>query len=87
MPSKIATLILISLSISLCFGIVSASIGEFDKVAVVTKVIDGDTVEINGGYVIRFADIDTPEVGEAGYKQAKDFVTNLVLGKTVYLRY
>ncbi len=44
-----------------------------------TKVIDGDTVEINGGYVIRFADIDTPEVGEAGYKQAKDFVTNLVL--------
>jgi endonuclease YncB( thermonuclease family) len=85
MTNKIATLILICLSISLCFSIVNASIGEFDKVAVVTRVIDGDTFDIDSGDRIRFADVNTPESGEVGYQEAKDYVAGLVEGKTVYL--
>jgi hypothetical protein len=85
MLKKLATLLLICLIVGLCFGIVGALSPEIDRVATVTRVIDGDTIDVDGGYVIRFADVNTPEVEEAGYKQAKDFVTNLVKGKTVYL--
>ncbi len=34
---------------------------------------------------VRFADVNTPEVGEVGYEEAKDYVISLVEGKTVYL--
>lgn len=85
MANKIATLILICLSTSLCFGIVSASIREVDKVVVVTKVVDGDTFNIDSGDSVRFADVNTPEIGQVGYQEAKDYVSGLVEGKTVYL--
>jgi endonuclease YncB( thermonuclease family) len=85
MPKKIAILILTGLILSLCFGSVRAYSGEIDRVAVVTTVFDGDTFVIDNNESIRFADVDTPEIGESGYQQAKDFVINLVHGKTVYL--
>lgn len=85
MANKLVSLILICFIISLCFGNVRAYSPSIDKVAVVTTVFDGDTFVIDNNESIRFADVDTPEVGVSGYQQAKDFVTNLVLGKTVYL--
>lgn len=42
----------------------------------VTKVIDGDTIEVSG-QSIRFALVDTPEIGEYGYGQAKDFISSI----------
>jgi endonuclease YncB( thermonuclease family) len=45
----------------------------------VTKVVDGDTLDVNNVRV-RLALVDTPEVGENGYQSAKDFVKNLCLG-------
>lgn len=85
MTGKTATLILLCLITSFCFSIVSASIGEFDKVAVVTRVIDGDTFDIDSGDRVRFADVNTPESGELGYQVAKEYVADWVEGKTVYL--
>jgi micrococcal nuclease len=46
----------------------------------VTKVVDGDTLDING-IRIRLALVDTPEIGQPGYDRAKDFVKSLCLGK------
>ncbi|WP_411753284.1 thermonuclease family protein [Serratia sp. (in: enterobacteria)] len=69
--------------ISLIF-LISIPIASADIVGKVTYVVDGDTVDINQTR-IRFSLVDTPERGEAGYKEAKDFVKSLCLGKSAYV--
>ena len=54
---------------------------------IVTKVIDGDTFEMQGGDKVRLLSIDTPEKGEMYYNEAKQFLKNYTLDKTVQLRY
>jgi micrococcal nuclease len=57
---------------------------EYDE-AVVTQVIDGDTIEIGGGERVRYIGIDTPEVGEPYCQEAAEANRNLVEGKRVRL--
>jgi micrococcal nuclease len=56
---------------------------DFD--GIITKVIDGDTLDIrtNGGnsITIRLALVDAPETNELGYNKAKDFVSQNCLDK------
>ncbi len=54
-------------------------------VANVTRVIDGDTIEIEGGERIRFAIVNTPEKWEEGWKEAKEYTTERCLGKTAVI--
>jgi len=53
--------------------------------AVVTKVIDGDTIEIEGGVKVRYIGIDTPEIGEPYYLEATEANRQLVEGKRIRL--
>lgn len=53
--------------------------------ALVVAVIDGDTIQISGGQQVRYLGIDTPEIGQPFYKEAKDKNRELVLGKTIRL--
>jgi endonuclease YncB( thermonuclease family) len=56
--------------------------------ALVTHIVDGDTfdVALNGGTErVRIIGIDTPEVGQCYYQQAKDHLMSLIAGKTVTL--
>jgi len=46
----------------------------------VTDIVDGDTLDIND-IRIRLALVNTPEVGEAGFVPAKEFVEGLCLDK------
>jgi micrococcal nuclease len=46
----------------------------------VTYVVDGDTLDING-IRIRLTLVDTPERGQSGFREAKDYVSSLCLGK------
>ena len=62
--------------------IILINIDDTEK-ATVDKVIDGDTLVADGQY-IRLADVDTPEKGEAGYQEAKNYMMNY-LGKEVKL--
>jgi endonuclease YncB( thermonuclease family) len=55
------------------------------RIAWVTRVIDGDTVELGNGESVRLVGIDTPEVGECGYERASQNLERLVLGKQVRL--
>lgn len=52
------------------------------------KVIDGDTIRvegIGGNEKVRFVGVNTPERGEEGYYDAKDYIKEKCLYKTVYL--
>ena len=51
----------------------------------VTKVIDGDTFAIEGGYSVRILSIDTDERGYPCYQEAKDKLEELILNKKVKL--
>ena len=53
---------------------------DIELEGIVTKVIDGDTLDINGTR-IRLALVDTPERGQQGFDKAKKFVESLCLGK------
>ncbi|HHW16236.1 MAG TPA: thermonuclease family protein [Methanothermobacter sp.] len=48
-------------------------------------VVDGDTIDVEGVGRIRLVGVNTPERGQPGYQEAKDFVEEMCLGKTVYL--
>lgn len=62
--------------------------------AVVTNVVDGDTIDVilDLGFKItvsqrlRLARIDTPERGQSGYAEAREFVQALVQNRDVEIR-
>ena len=66
---------------------------ELDTVTsyTVTRVIDGDTIEVNGGVTVRYIGVDTPEsvdprkTVECFAKEAAEANKKLVLGKKVVL--
>lgn len=58
--------------------------------AKVTRIIDGDTIELEGGQRIRYLLVDTPETSggvECYGENAKTFNSDLVLNKEVTLQY
>jgi micrococcal nuclease len=52
---------------------------------VVTKVVDGDTFDVEGFGRVRLADVDSPEMDTPGGKAAKFFAETMLLGETVHL--
>ena len=52
---------------------------------IVTNVVDGDTVDVEGVGRIRVIGIDTPERGACGFESATQAMTVLVLGHAVAL--
>ena len=54
--------------------------------ALVTSVIDGDTIQLVNGEVVRYLGIDTPETGEPYYAEATAKNRELVEGKIVELQ-
>jgi len=55
------------------------------KTFLVTRVVDGDTLELGNGEIVRLVGIDTPEVGECGYDRASVALGRLVTGRQVRL--
>ena len=67
-------------------SITGQSVGNgFEGPYEVTYVVDGDTLDVNISERIRMSGINTPETGECYYQEAKDRLTELTLGKEVYL--
>lgn len=52
---------------------------------IVTKVIDGDTVVVEGGWHVRLLEMDADETGYPCYQPAKTRLEDLVLGKQIIL--
>lgn len=57
------------------------------KEGVVSRIIDGDTVELLGGKVVRFVGANAPEVNEPFHDQALEFTGKLLLNQKVTLEY
>lgn len=51
------------------------------------KIIDGDTMELQGGDLLRLLAIDTPEKGEPFYDSATAYLSSLALGKSGEIQY
>lgn len=52
---------------------------------VVTNVVDGDTLDVEGFGRVRLADVDAPEMDTPGGRAAKFFAETWLLDETVYL--
>ena len=50
-----------------------------------TRVVDGDTLDLADGRRVRLVGIDTPEVGECGYDRASSALARLTLRQRVTL--
>ena len=59
--------------------------GQQGELAKVTRIIDGDTIELEDERRVRLIGIDTPERGDEFYKEAGDNLAELILDKDVYL--
>jgi endonuclease YncB( thermonuclease family) len=68
----------------LFFTVIAASI-SIDETATVTTVIDGSSFTTNSGKTIKLAGIDTPQSGQPGFSEAKNYLSSMVQGKTVYI--
>ncbi len=58
---------------------------SLDKYAYVKFVIDGDTIVLQNDEKVRYIGIDTPEIGECYYNEARLKNIELVYHKTVFL--
>lgn len=82
--SSLLFITVLTLSCTITSITTSTTIGE----ALVTRVIDGDTIEVNISgmiYKLRYIGIDTPEIDEPYYQEATNKNVELVGGKTVRL--
>lgn len=69
------------------------SVKELEKgkiwCGVVKNVVDGDTIDVSFGITgiqrIRLVGVNTPEIGEEGYEEAKEFVNATCLGEVITL--
>lgn len=57
------------------------------EISNVKRVIDGDTIVIENNTHVRLLGINTPEHGEKYYQEAKDFLNEKILNKTIELEF
>jgi len=63
------------------------NISYFPKKAKVKRVVDGDTVVLENGSIVRYVGITAPENNETFEKESTEENRKLVEGKTVSLEY
>ena len=78
-------LIGIGIGVGIGYGVWHADRNAYEQ-ALVTSVIDGDTVELADGRHVRYLGIDTPESGDYYAEEATARNKDLVEGKTVELQ-
>ena len=66
-------------------SVISVGICGAADQTIITKVIDGDTVVVEGGYHVRLLGMDADEKGYPCYQSAKTRLEDLILGKQVRL--
>ncbi len=78
--------IITSIIIALLIGMLSYFSIKAYSLPKVTKIFDGDTIVLNNKKIIRLYGVDAPEIGNCGWKEAKDFLTSKLLNKKVRVK-
>ncbi len=60
---------------------------DFPKEAKVKRVIDGDTLELEKGQIVRLVGVNAPNNGDPFEEEATDYTKKLIEGKKVKLEY
>ncbi|MBQ6100013.1 MAG: thermonuclease family protein [Methanobrevibacter sp.] len=58
---------------------------QYENAGKCVEVIDGNTIQVYGIGKVQLVQVKTPDVNESGFSDAKKFVEDKCLGKTVYL--
>lgn len=58
---------------------------HYDNAGKCVEVIDGNTIQVYGVGKVQLVQVKTPQTNESGFSNAKKFVEEKCLGKTVYL--
>ena len=58
---------------------------NYENAGKCVDVIDGNTIQVYGVGKVKLVQVKTPQVNESGFSDAKKFVEDKCLGKTVYL--
>lgn len=58
---------------------------NYDNAGKCVEVIDGNTIQVYGVGKVQLIQVKTPQSNESGFSNAKKFVEDKCLGKTVYL--
>ena len=58
---------------------------HYENAGKCVEVIDGNTIEVYGIGKVQLVQVKTPQLNESGFSNAKKFVEDKCLGKTVYL--
>ncbi len=69
--------LLITFLIASNFFFIKAQDKSNRQTVFVSRVIDGDTLELENGQTLRLLNINTPEKNEQGYQNAKDFLKSI----------
>jgi micrococcal nuclease len=67
------------------FETLTWSLGPEYQSVLVTQVVDGDTITVEGGLRVRLIGIDAPERGEKCYTEGKEYLNSMILHKVVNL--
>lgn len=59
----------------------------FPTTAVISKVLDGDTLELDNGMTLRLIGIDAPNRGEEKYEEVSEYVRDLIEDEKVEIEY
>ncbi len=65
----------------------SSQVLEFPKETNVKRVIDGDTIELVNGQIVRLVGVNAPNTGEPFEEETTDYVKKLIEGKKIKLEY
>jgi len=84
--SAILFLILFIIAYSPLNNILEKEFGQTNT-GFVSRIVDGDTIELQTGEHVRLLGINTPEKGEEYYAKAKEFLEQEILNKTVELKF
>lgn len=79
----IITLILLALVIFLGIKLLSTNENYSPNDSEAISVIDGDTLETSESEIIRLLCVDTPEINQDGYEEAKNYLSSLILGEDI----
>ena len=58
---------------------------NYENAGKCVEVIDGNTIQVYGVGKVQLSQVKTPQKNESGFNDAKKFVEDKCLGKTVYL--